>query len=83
MTKNKFLKLAKKHQQGEGSEREKNILFSFCDKAQFKDLVYNTLAVPYGKRFELELSDGTTVYLNAGTPIKYSVKFFKETISIL
>lgn len=40
-----------------------------------KDLVYNTLTVPYGKRFELELSDGTTAHLNAGTSIKYPVKF--------
>ncbi|SFD31975.1 FecR protein [Algibacter lectus] len=196
MTKNEFLKLAKKHQKGECSEREKNILFSFCEKAQFKDLIstwniseedktrmetlrrikstirfhetrkqkkkyytqiktiaavflglmitsylylhhiqnsltniptnaitleledgsikvidenlktnsflnkagsligtqkgkrlvyekgisikdvaYNTLKVPYGKRFEIELSDGTSVYLNAGTSIKYPVKF--------
>ena len=40
-------------------------------------LVYNTLAVPYGKRFELQLSDGTNVYLNAGTSLKYPVKFIK------
>ncbi|AUC85183.1 iron dicitrate transport regulator FecR [Polaribacter sp. ALD11] len=192
MTKKEFLELAKKHQEGECSEREKEILFSFCDKVQFKNLlntwnvseeeqtriavlrkirftvrshkkqqkrksnllkikafaliigllitgyylqyttktiiptnaitlkledgsiavideksetnsflnkkgnllgvqkgkrlvyekgkatkkvVYNTLSVPYGKRFELELSDGTTAYLNAGTSIKYPVKF--------
>ena len=196
MTKDEFLKLAKKHQQGECSKKEENILFSFCDQAQFKnlistwhiseeeqtriailkrirstikaseggktkaskylklkafaavfiglmlssylylqhashtktsrptnqitleledgsikvideqsdsntflnkkghvlgtqkgkrlvyekgntikDLVYNTLTVPYGKRFEIELSDGTTAHLNAGTSIKYPVKF--------
>ncbi|WP_147676682.1 FecR family protein [Algibacter pacificus] len=196
MTKDEFLKLAKKHEEGECTEREKNILFSFCDKAQFKDLIntwsvteeeqikidllqrirytiktheskkkkqayylniksfaavfigfmvvsylylqenkdlkitppknaitleledgsiqvidehkktntfvnqqghilgtqkgkrlvykkqntitnliYNTLTVPYGKRFEIELSDGTTAFLNAGTSIKYPVKF--------
>ncbi|PIA81222.1 hypothetical protein BFR04_14875 [Gaetbulibacter sp. 4G1] len=38
-------------------------------------LVYNTLTVPYGKRFEIQLSDGTNVHLNAGTSLKYPVKF--------
>lgn len=38
-------------------------------------LVYNTLTVPYGKRFEINLSDGTKVHLNAGTSLKYPVKF--------
>ena len=40
-------------------------------------LVYNTLTVPYGKRFDIVLSDGTQVQLNAGTSIKYPVKFIK------
>lgn len=40
-------------------------------------LTYNTLNVPYGKRFEILLSDGTKVYLNAGTSLKYPVKFLK------
>jgi hypothetical protein len=38
-------------------------------------LVYNTIKIPYGKRFELQLSDGTTVHLNSGTTLKYPVKF--------
>lgn len=38
-------------------------------------LVYNTLWVPYGKRFALELSDGTSVQLNSGTTLKYPVQF--------
>ena len=38
-------------------------------------LVFNTLTVPYGKRFELQLSDGTKVHLNSGTSLKYPVKF--------
>jgi ferric-dicitrate binding protein FerR (iron transport regulator) len=37
--------------------------------------VYNTLKIPNGKRFELELSDGTVVHLNSGTTLKYPVKF--------
>ncbi|MEO0036801.1 MAG: hypothetical protein RIQ59_12 [Bacteroidota bacterium] len=38
-------------------------------------LAYNTLKIPYGKRFELVLSDGTIVHLNSGTTLKYPVKF--------
>ena len=40
-----------------------------------EELVFNTLTVPYGKRFELQLSDETKVYLNSGTSLKYPVKF--------
>lgn len=47
-------------------------------KAQKKaELVYNTLTIPYGKRFSLKLSDGTTVYLNSGTSLKYPIKFIE------
>lgn len=38
-------------------------------------LAYNTIKIPYGKRFELELSDGTLVHLNAGSSLKYPVAF--------
>ncbi|GGW22005.1 FecR family protein [Arenibacter certesii] len=40
-------------------------------------LVYNTLSVPYGKQFNLVLSDGTQVVLNSGTSIRYPVAFIK------
>lgn len=40
-------------------------------------LIYNTLTVPYGKRFNLMLSDGTQVILNSGTSLKYPVQFLK------
>ena len=39
---------------------------------------FNTLTVPYGKRFDLVLSDGTYIHLNAGTSIKYPITFLKE-----
>ena len=35
----------------------------------------NTLRVPYGKTFNVHLSDGTSVYLNSGTYITYPVIF--------
>lgn len=42
-----------------------------------EELAYNTLTVPYGKRFDVVLSDGTHVFLNAGTSLRYPVKFIK------
>ncbi|ALJ04751.1 hypothetical protein APS56_06250 [Pseudalgibacter alginicilyticus] len=49
------------------------------DDERLEKLIYNTLTVPYGKRFELELSDGTIAHLNSGTSIKYPVKFLKDS----
>jgi transmembrane sensor len=42
-----------------------------------KILLYNTLVVPYGKRFNIELSDGTKVSLNAGSTFRYPVQFIE------
>lgn len=50
---------------------------SYEDANTTEELVYNTLKVPHGKRFELKLSDGTQVNLNAGTSLKYPIKFLK------
>lgn len=36
---------------------------------------YNTLRIPYGKRFYVELSDGSSVTLNAGSTLRYPVSF--------
>ncbi|AOC93746.1 fec operon regulator FecR [Flavobacterium anhuiense] len=41
-------------------------------------LVYNTIRIPYGKKFEVQLSDGTLVHLNAGTSLRYPVQFVKN-----
>ncbi len=41
------------------------------------ELVYNELIIPYGKRFNLVLSDGTKIELNAGSYIKYPVQFIE------
>lgn len=40
-------------------------------------LVYNTLKVPYGKRYNILLSDGTAILLNAGTSLKFPINFVK------
>lgn len=39
---------------------------------------YNQLTVPFGKKFHLVLSDGSRVYLNSGTNLRYPIKFLKD-----
>jgi ferric-dicitrate binding protein FerR (iron transport regulator) len=58
-----------------GSQKGTELVYQ--DKEGVEKLSYNTLTVPYGKRFALLLSDGTKVHLNAGTSLKYPVKFLK------
>ena len=50
----------------------------YSDSGETEELVYNTLTVPYGKRFDVVLSDGTTIHMNSGTELKYPVSFLKE-----
>lgn len=42
-----------------------------------ENLVYNEVLVPYGKRFQVTLSDGTLVHLNSGTSLRFPVKFIR------
>lgn len=39
------------------------------------DSTYDHLTVPLGKRFELKLSDGSVIYINAGSQLKYPQSF--------
>ncbi|MEX0315197.1 MAG: hypothetical protein AB3N18_13555, partial [Allomuricauda sp.] len=41
-------------------------------------IVYNTLIVPYGKRSQIQLADGSEVWLNSGSKLVYPVTFEGE-----
>lgn len=58
-------------------KQEKNRLVYTKALAE-SNLVYNTLKIPYGKKFEVQLSDGTIVHLNSGTSLKYPVQFLRN-----
>ncbi|WP_299672114.1 FecR family protein [uncultured Polaribacter sp.] len=57
---------------------QKGNVIAYNGTNEIQELSYNTITVPYGKRFELFLSDGTHVYLNAGSTFKYPVKFLPD-----
>jgi len=44
------------------------------------EIIYNELVVPYGKKFQVVLSDGTHVFLNSGTKLKYPKVFSSESV---
>lgn len=56
---------------------QKKDILVYTNEVSEKVLTYNTLKVPYGKRFQVVLSDGTKVDLNAGTSLKYPIKFME------
>ncbi|MFH6956802.1 FecR family protein [Flavobacterium aquidurense] len=59
-----------------GEQKGKELVYANDPNAT--KLVYNTLSIPNGKRFNITLSDGTMVYLNAGSSMTYPVQFIKN-----
>ncbi|MFA9188173.1 FecR domain-containing protein [Flavobacterium sp. FBOR7N2.3] len=57
------------------SQKENKI--SYSSSNSMNKLVYNEIKIPYGKTFEITLSDGTEVNMNAGSSLKYPVQFIK------
>lgn len=69
-----------KNGQGEIVGVQKGSRLVYKDKIKNVILAYNTLKVPYGKRFDIVLSDGTEVFLNAGSTLKYPVQFLTDSV---
>lgn len=61
--------------QGNIVGNQRNDQISYSRNTAPQELEYNKLRVPYGKRFNIQLSDGTQVYLNSGTMLRYPVQF--------
>ena len=62
---------------GEVLGKQKGIQLIYQNNKSIEKLVYNQLNVPFGKKVEILLSDGTQVYLNAGSTLRYPVKFLE------
>ena len=48
------------------------------DESAHSDLSYNTVETPRGGRYEIKLPDGTSVWLNAASSLKYPIQFTKN-----
>ena len=57
------------------SNEKSTLLYSGESEDKSVTPVYNTLITPLGGEYNLELSDGTKIWLNAGSSIKYPVRF--------
>lgn len=71
------LKIADKEGQLLGGQNGNKLIYQKQESAS-NEIAYNTLSVPYGKKFEIQLSDGSTVHMNAGSSLKYPVRFPKQ-----
>mgnify|MGYP003663087512 CR=1 FL=1 len=49
----------------------------YSKDASNSKLEYSTLTVPFGKTFEVVLSDGTYVHLNSGSSLRYPIQFIE------
>ncbi|MCK0144511.1 DUF4974 domain-containing protein [Arenibacter sp. F26102] len=54
---------------------QKGNTLNYNEGSDPEKLIHNQLNIPNGKQFELVLSDGSSVFLNSGSSIKYPVKF--------
>ncbi len=59
--------------------KNSNSTVIYDEKTIGKRVEYHTLAVPVGAEYNLVLSDGTKVYLNAGSELRFPVVFTKNT----
>ena len=48
-----------------------------------KEIGYNTINVPYGGTYTVELCDGTKVYLNSGTTLEFPSRFDGKVRSVI
>lgn len=65
---------------GEAVVQQMNNSLFYNDSTQLNNtnvekISFNELIVPFGKIFELHLSDGTHIFLNSGSKLKYPVQF--------
>lgn len=55
--------------------RQSGDQISYQKNEGIKELIYNEVQIPNGKKFKIVLSDGTFVHLNSGSSFKYPVNF--------
>ncbi|WP_420601754.1 FecR family protein [Flagellimonas sp.] len=59
------------------NQKQNTLLYNAESITATENVSYNQLSVPFGKKFELILSDGSHVFLNSGSKLRYPVIFLK------
>lgn len=74
------------YRDGQGHNKRKtmagNIIYRVPDEPGSRKDRYYTLFTKKGEEYSLQLSDGTTIWLNAATSIKYPANMLQDTIHI-
>lgn len=55
--------------------KNRQLVYQQMDAAAADTTVYHTVTTPLGRQFQLQLPDGTHVWLNAGSSLKFPVAF--------
>lgn len=55
--------------------RQQNGTIAYTAKAETQEEKFNTLEVPRGGEYNIQLSDGTQIWVNSGSSLKYPVQF--------
>lgn len=56
-----------------------SLLIEYKENHEAAELVYNSLSIPVGGEYQLVLADGSKVWLNADSKLKYPVNFVGES----
>lgn len=58
--------------------RQQNGSVSYTTKTELKEEKFNAIVVPRGGEYNLQLSDGTRVWINSGSSLKFPVQFINN-----
>lgn len=70
------LEKEKRYESGQVSSNGEELTYKSQNSSTSK-IIYNYLTIPRGGQFQLQLADGTKVWLNSETKLKYPVAFVK------
>ncbi|SNZ00447.1 FecR family protein [Flagellimonas pacifica] len=72
---NIFLKKGESYETGRIKSNGEQLVYEDNSEQENNEIAFNYLTIPRGGQFFIELSDGTKVWLNSDTKLKYPVSF--------